>query len=215
VVPPGRAFLIPEHRYFSDPARGNYVTYIKKFGLHVSHGHWQPHQPYKNHSLTNITPGPTEPYVWETSNWAEIIREHIARLEPKPDYLVFNAGLHPNRLREVQEHTEIREALQETGLIGIYKTTTYPKHIGPGMPHKDGSHDQLLCEVMEHCLDMSWTAALNGTENYYDQNHFKAHVNTRMNVQLLEFLEQLQGADSTATSNNSKNNQSTSWQKEA
>jgi hypothetical protein len=118
------------------------------------------------------------------------IARHIARLIPKPDFLIFNAGLHLNNLKDPEVHYGILEAAEATGILPIYKTTTYPNETMRGTAFDGGSHDKLLCgTVVEHCLDLTWTSDLQGPHNYYDRHHFKPDVNTRMNLQMLEYLQ--------------------------
>jgi hypothetical protein len=42
-----------EKRYFADLERGNYITYIIKFGKSSTNGHWQPHEVHANQNATS------------------------------------------------------------------------------------------------------------------------------------------------------------------
>lgn len=193
-----------ENRYYSDDERGNYITYISKFGYFPSQGNVLPSQVYYGDN-SNDNKGIDKrnrnnftdflPRVWQY-NWAGIIREHIGKLEPKPEYVVFNAGHHPHDLRHPWVVDGIRKALDETNITGIYRTTTYPNYVRKASQFRKGSHDEMLCHrsrrSFPHCLNVNWTASLNGPEHYYDRVHFKPHVNARMNMQLLEYLRDLE-----------------------
>jgi hypothetical protein len=178
-----------ENRYFRDEELGNYVTFILKFGSIDSHGRWEPEEVYSPHGPLENHWNPSEDFRFQ-GNWSTVIREHVAKLQPKPEYLVFNAGLHRHDLNDPEVQLDIQEALREANITGIYRTTTFKKdknQMGQQFPH-----DSMLCgKVFPLCLDFGWTKELLGEENYFDNCHFKPHVKKKMNLQLLDFLKDM------------------------
>lgn len=185
-----------ENRYFSDPERNNYVTFIEVFGGFQAHGHWVPQDVYLHHELNF---GRQDPFVWRY-DWPGLIREYLAKLEPKPEYLIFNEGLWiEHELGKEKVRQSIQDALGDTGIVGIYKTTTLP-NINSGLAKRSAGvvfnrHDQAMCDLIGNYLDFTWTKDL-GNEHYWDGVHFKPHVNRGMNMQLLDFLDNLKGQKS-------------------
>ena len=131
--------------------------------------------------------------IW-SYNWTSLITEHISKLTPKPKYLVFNAGLWPHDLGEAEVRESIEQALSATSIVGIYKTTTFPnRKIANPASYKEGRHDVDVCKSMQNrCIDVSWTKNLSGSVHYVDAKHFRSHVNTAMNMQLLNLLNELE-----------------------
>jgi hypothetical protein len=127
--------------------------------------------------------------VWE-GNWSVAIR-HLSQLKPKPKYLIFTAGHHPHDLNSLETRQEIRQTLDETGIIGIYKFTTYKN--GAYLPRMvRGGHEPLMCELMENrCINYKWTQNLTGAD-YLDHVHMRAEPNKRMNEEMLDFLQILE-----------------------
>jgi hypothetical protein len=81
-------------------------------------------------------------------NWTGTIRNHIARIYPKPDFLVINAGLWQHDLNG-RLLTEINEAIQEVGIAGIYKTTTKKRGQRSTVPE---ANDVTGCQLFQHCF---------------------------------------------------------------
>jgi len=186
-----------ENRYFADPERNNYITYIQMFGSYPPHGHWTPAEV---HSSKHVKPNftyPLSPFVWRY-DWGGLIREYLAKLEHKPQYLVFNEGLWvEHELRNAAVRQSIKDALDETGIIGIYKTTTLPHFNTANSLMKIPAsvvcnrHDKAMCDIMDgRCLDLSWTKYL-GREHKWDRSHFTPHVNKVMVLQFLEMYNSL------------------------
>jgi hypothetical protein len=175
-----------ENRYYADPVRGNYVAYIGKWGAQSARGHWGPDTAFRgNH--TPLSEHQPEPFAW-TYTWSELITLHLARLQPWPDYVVLNEGLSANHsLLDLTTQRAVADALRSTGLVGIYKTTTSTSKTGGGGINRD--HDQAMCELLDHWLNLSWTDTLVGSAHRWDGLHFKDEVNHLMNQQLLEFLD--------------------------
>lgn len=172
-----------ENRYYAE--NRNYVSVFLKLGSLASQGHWEPGTVYdvnrtRFKNVTNFVP-PTWRY-----NWQDLILHHIAELEPKPDFLVLNAGYwHHDLVPEVFE--AIRKVTDKVGIKSIYATTT------KSISNRDTDlmpHDVNGCEILEYCLDRSWTANLTkGPEHYWDKKHMTARVNRMLNKQLLDLLD--------------------------
>jgi len=115
-----------ENRYYSDTANNNHVAFIRKMGRAETHGHWDPSTAFSiERAATDIQTNSSMMYQWQHASWADSIRQHVAKLSPKPDYLVFNAGLWKGHdLGDPVVLRAIREALDQTGIRGIYQTTT-------------------------------------------------------------------------------------------
>lgn len=78
------------------------------------------------------------------------------------------------------------QALNSSGLIGIWKTTSYDeKHkVKPKAVPTDNIMSNL---VSGRVLDISWTRELD-PKLYWDPRHFREPVNRVMNEQMLELL---------------------------
>lgn len=193
-----------ENRYFSNPEQGNYVAFIGRFAFQPMAGHWQPESAFNSTAdkidIVNYKQPDVLPYLWDFSAWNETIVQHIAKLVPRPDFLVFNAGIHPNHMWKPEVHNGILEAAKAVGIIPIYKTTTYSKTAKRGSNHRHNSHNNLLCEIAPYCLDMSWTGDIEGPDHYYDNWHFKPDVKKRMNMQLLEYVQMIISSGGNTTS---------------
>lgn len=187
----------------SSTITNNALTYINKFGKHEAHGHWDPIQIY-----TNITyqqqiqqenyvlqhpkhvPSDLQPYLWR-GNWEHTIRTHVAQLVPKTRFLVLNAGIWDHDLMENDTLPGIRRALDDHGIIGIYKTT----HYSLGEQRTEAlPGDVRGCQLMHYCWNLSWTASMD-REEYGDAHHFKPRVNERLATELLALLKRIDDDD--------------------
>jgi hypothetical protein len=128
------------------------------------------------------------PYTWSFPTWSAVVRNYIAHLTPKPDYLVVNAGLWPDHDLNEQVLSDIRVAADEVGIKAIYKTTTTTRN-GNDVALKP--YDEVGCRLLPYCLPMNWTALV-PPAHYWDRLHFLSYVNTRFNEQLLELLAEIQ-----------------------
>ena len=182
---------IVENRYYRDTTKNLYLTFIQKFGDIHAKGYLNARDVY-NATIPPYTNYTNQALAWEY-NWVETIRDHIAKLHPKPDYLVLNAGLWANHFHNFSELQTIRQALDDANIVGIFRTTTRgSKYFNASL---SGS-DQLACQVFQYCLDITaYTASLHQTyyeRNYWDANHFAAHVNKKLNEMFLHFLTNLE-----------------------
>jgi hypothetical protein len=123
-------------------------------------------------------------------NWSTVNREHVAKLQPKPEYLVFNAGLHHHDLNDPKVHRDIRDALREANITVIYRTTTFMRD--NNWKTQKSPHDSMLCgKVFPLCVDFGWTSELTGKKDYSDDCHFKPHVKKENEFKLLDFLKDI------------------------
>jgi hypothetical protein len=185
-----RLHVICENRYYRHIERNNYISLIAKFGAAEAHGHWDPSQVYNSHHAVNLTSPDVrgKAFAWRFHNWQDIIRIHLAKLDPKPKIVVFNAGMWPHDLHNVSNVHAIRRALDEHGMVGIYKTTT---KIKADNSTSIDPYEIKACEILHHCLDMSWTGTLSNNTDYNDEKHFSASVNRRFNEQLINLLHKI------------------------
>jgi len=172
-----------ENRYYAE--NHNYVSVLVKAGGRPSHGHWEPGTVYGANRTRFENNSDFVPPIW-SYNWTDLILNHIAKLEPKPDFVVLNAGHWPHDL--VPEVFEaIRNVTDMVGITSIYSTTT------KSVSDRDTSlmpHDVLGCEILEYCLNRSWTAIITKDgESYWDNLHLTASVNRMLNEQLLDLLD--------------------------
>ena len=185
-----------ENRYYSsDVASDNHVTYIKKMGGQAAQGHWDPSAlPLQQQHLLSeafLSHDANTSYTWSYRNWTDIVSEHLARLEPRPDFVVVNAGLWKrSNLDDGETLPALRQILDKLGMIGIYKTTTRRRFEKRTI---SDPRDIRGCQWMHKCLNLSWTGNLTGRENYWDDTHFQANVNKVFNLQLLALLRETVG----------------------
>ena len=114
-----------ENRYFRDPGQENTLVYISKLGKYKAHGHWDAGR------LPQVQPPPLSDRRWQisppatwTADWPTLIREHVARLVPKPEYVVMNSGIWPGD--EIETDHKLRHALvdeiRRAGMKSVWKT---------------------------------------------------------------------------------------------
>lgn len=175
----------------------NYITLITKAGNFESHGHWDPTQIYTNTTYrqevgtkpATLKTYPPGYFLW-AGDWVQTIHMHIARLQPKPQIVVMNAGLWPHDLADKNFTMlyQMRQALDQYGMIGVYKTTH--KKLGDESTQLE-EYEVVACRVMHYCLDLSWTGNINDPVEYQDKAHFRPNVNRNMTVQLMELLQRI------------------------
>ena len=159
--------------------------YYIRYGLSPSQGHWWPEDVHKPHNLTLTYDKYIEP-EW-TGNWS-VAFEHLAKLTPKPKYVIFNAGHHWHDLGSEVVRKAIRSTLEQLGLIGIYKYTTFSRN---KKSRTIGNHEPFSCANMDNrCINYDWTFNLTG-DQYFDHVHLREEPNRRMNEELLAYLKEL------------------------
>ena len=188
-----------ENRYYSDTQLNNHVTFFTKFGASNLHGHWNAThvfdlQPYQN----RVVSFSKTPYAWHYNTWDGFVSQYVSKLSPKPKYLVFNSGFWTGHmLGNVAVLEKLRTSLQDSDIVGIYRTTTFrndEQSYEMYMDSKWRQHDKKVCQLFP-CLNVSWTANLvNNDSNYdyyLDSIHFKSQIYNRMNIELLGLLSSL------------------------
>ena len=174
-----------DNRYYYDPIRNNSLTFLLKYGSLEAHGRWAPQEVHNPHD-PSFEEGS---YVWN-GNWSVAFR-HLDAIRPRPNYVIFNAGHHPNKMYDRAVQDDIAETLQELNLLGIYKYTTCKN--GNLRSWRNTGHEDAICARMEfRCINYNWTCALDRGEHYYDHVHLRADMNQRMNEELLSYLRQLE-----------------------
>lgn len=178
------------NRYYMDEERDNYVTYIARLGRHVSQGHWLSPEirPGSELRLDYSNRTHVKPAVWKY-DFGDVVRYIIGELNPQPRYLVINQGAWKRSAIKPWKFRQIQAALNETNITAIYKTTTKIWHDADEDQWRQ--HDKLGCQLF-YCLDLSWTARLNSSEEYFDEVHFRPHVNHQFNQQLFRLIEEIE-----------------------
>jgi hypothetical protein len=230
----GRVVL--ERRYFYDAKHNNRLTYINMNGKETSpgrgyYGRLEPERIFGPAFVElehfpfglDTSGGYNESSIaWDFPTWGDVIRYHVGSLDydynnggqksgTGPDVRVLlNAGLHPHDFRNVSVASDIQEALTESSLHGVWKTTTYPlqdviefqaqlqfswqsssssstqhqkKIRSPYTRHTDRE----MCRMIGSCFNVSWTALLR-PELFFDDLHFLEPVYRVLNE---EYLAQL------------------------
>jgi hypothetical protein len=192
-----------ENRYYYDPCQNNSITFFGKFGPLPFRGHWQPNAiPFT--TLSSNVPDPKSRFLWSYTSWSDMIQQYLAVLVPKPEFVVINAGLWTSHGLNESVLSNIRQALDEVGMIGIYKTTTKDAADVNGTLM---DHDDAGCRILHYCLNLNWTAPLS-RQHYWDAGgrHFRSHVNTRFNDEMLDIIKMIRDH-----SNNKKSKQTDSF----
>lgn len=148
---------------------------------------------------------------WDYPTWGDVIRYHIGYLDfahslkanvIEETHLLLNAGLHPHDFRNISVASDIKDALLETSLSGIWKTTTYPLSIliefqaqlkfssqSPKRPYTRNT-DREMCRMLGSCFNISWTSLLK-PDLYFDDLHFLEPVYRVLNEDYLAQLDLL------------------------
>ena len=130
-----------ENRYYHDPTRNITVSYIQAFGSIPIRGHWEadkafPLQASKEQQRLDelggwekskaVAPpiGPhfkQYPFLW-TKGWVEMIKEHLSKIAPS--YVIMNAGKWKHKFDDPNYAGQVKKALNDLNMVGIWKTTT-------------------------------------------------------------------------------------------
>ena len=193
---PDFGHYIIENRYYHDPELNNSVTFIHAFGHQLSlHGRipaedahnmekWDWHKEEKK-LLQHKYSKP----VWSYQTWHEVLYEYVAKLDPKPEYAVVNAGQWSNKFGEADPETTkmFVDAMNDQGFkMAMWKTTTF-RVKGQPMNEEAHSTDRFMCNRMRNCLDISWTRDLQDYL-YWDDKHFYEPVYRVINEQMLDMM---------------------------
>lgn len=82
---------VGENIYYWDPCRQNAVYSLSSLGHLPFRGRVLPEQ-LKN--VLSPVKGLT-PFRWQYPSWRDVVRHHLAKLDPPPNYVVMNAGVWP------------------------------------------------------------------------------------------------------------------------
>lgn len=188
--PDGESKIIIENRYFYEPERDNMLVFISAFG----HTQPAPHGRVKaDEAMVDIPKfkfvheyNNTIPWEWQYDDWGDLIREHLGRLDPKPTHIMLNAGLHPHNFTTNSTlRTNLKQAIDDAGMLSIWKTTSYWRLRGP---HPGANvTDRTMCALFDRCLDVTWSNCVL-TKMQYDRLHFVEPVYRIFNEDLLELM---------------------------
>jgi hypothetical protein len=225
--------VVLERRYFYDATHNNLLTYINMNGGketspgHGYYGRLEPerifgsgffdleHLPFGLDTSGGYDESSIE---WDFPTWGDVIRYHVGSLDygynakglyenGRTVHVLLNAGLHPHDFGNVSVAADIQEALAESSLHGVWKTTTYPlpdlieyqallKFSWQSSSSSSGQKDRApytrhtdreMCAMIGSCFNVSWTALLR-PEFYFDDLHFLEPVYRVLNE---EYLAQL------------------------
>ena len=187
--------LAYENRYYADPTNNVYLTFIQKWGHVDARGHLDPKVVYdEGTSAYSLELSSNAEPLW-VFNWTELIRNHIAKLHPKPNYLILNAGLWKNNFHDIAHLQNIRQALEDVNIVGIYKTTSRQRDDRNPSPFEN---DLKACQVFQYCFEITnFTGSLT-KDSYWDRTHLLADANRKLNEMLLEFLTHVQTVENKA-----------------
>jgi hypothetical protein len=189
-----------ENRYFYDPILNNSLVYINAMGHEI---------PVRGRLLPNVTRSLEKDFVfqsvqdfgssasWEYSDWADVVRHYVRKLDPQPRHIVMNAGYWPhnfgwsntptfNESGQFSQETEnLTKVIKENPQYQfVWKTTTYSTK---GLPDNNHSSDEVMCEQLHNCLNMSFTHKIR-RDMYWDWVHFLEPAYRVINEAMLDQL---------------------------
>ena len=177
---------ITENRYFYEPTRNNTLVYIEAFGhYHHPHGQVEPHQAFQNlHRFRyNFTAYNQSYTVWNTSEWDWVVDHHLAQLRPPPTHVVLNADLWYHEFdKKPKRRNRLKRSLQRNGMVSVWKTMTHNywhDHTTANVT------DPLMCQLLDACLNLTWTQRINMTQYQYDGIHYVEPIYRLFNEQML------------------------------
>jgi hypothetical protein len=185
-----------ENRYYHDPEMNNTITFLHAYGhQHAIHGRinaneahniskWDWHREEKHlvrHEKSDLE--------WDYDNWADVVEKYIGNLEPKPEFVIANAGQWSNNFgpngKRVSE--QFSGALKNLGIRkSIWKTTTFAKG-GELLQQDVPETDSYMCSLLQDCFDVSWTKNV-AERLYWDKRHFFEPVYRAMNEEMLQLM---------------------------
>lgn len=178
---------VTENRYYWEPTRDNVLVYINAYG-HVSHPHGRYHPEDALKGIPDFQyvhdDYSRDQYKWMTNDWGWIVRNHLGKLDPPLTHIVFNAGIWPNNFGTNQTAREdLLQALDETNITGIWKTTSV--HVWGGPWPGANVTDDAMCPLFRDCINITWTGKVWG-EYSYDGIHYMEPIYRIINEELLE-----------------------------
>ena len=183
------------NRYFHDPERNNTLRFFHAFGHeHELQGRLNatgiPNMEGKEQDglLNGQHVFQQKDIVWNTTSWADLVRQQIGTLSPKPQYMVMNAGKHSSDFgNDPDQVQQLQQSLRDLGLVqAFWKTTTYKRG---GLPINDETPatDKMMCQELGGCLSTEWTQHLS-KNLYWDEHHNYEPVYRVMNEDLLDSI---------------------------
>lgn len=135
--------------------------------------------------------------AWEYGSWGDVIRYHVGKLgfsslANSTPVVLLNAGLHDNLfLRNATLRRDVRSALKEVGMKGVWKTTTFSKQ-DVESPNVDSPYlqdrietDKAMCKSLhQSCFNISWTRQISPSL-FLDNFHVLEPVYRILNEELL------------------------------
>jgi hypothetical protein len=180
---------ITENRYYHNKVRNHHVVYIQNFGLLESHGNLNPAAvpAHLDLSVNYTTP------LWQ-SDFADTITNHVALLQPKPEWLFMNEGIWKNAFGNKTYRDRVVNALDTHAIKGIWRTTTFDRkgslasYLNNVNDNKGGNVDHMMCNYTSIvCMDISWQR--DAPEHlYFDLWHGIEPLYRKYNEQLLAIL---------------------------
>jgi hypothetical protein len=129
--------------------------------------------------------------IWQYDDWDVCVREYIAKLNPKPTHVIFNAGIWNHNFNIPAYGRRMAAALNESGIVGIWKTTTYQgggKVLVIGGGPRSNESDAILSHIFyPRVLDSRWTSKIK-SQFYKDSFHFLEPVYRAQNEDMLELM---------------------------
>lgn len=176
---------VTENRYFFDPDRNNSLVYLQAFGNIRSalHGRITAEDAFRDIPSFQYQHIKSDS-LWEYKDWGAALEHYVARM--KATHVMMNAGLWAEDFRNNTESRDsIFRALNSTGMVGIWRTTTYENK------HKlwGGLADSVMSNLFgdDNVLDVSWTRRLH-RKYYWDIMHFSEPAYRVMNEELLKMV---------------------------
>ena len=184
------------NRYFHDPERNNTVRFFHAFGhQHDLQGRLDPQNiPFmedgkeKDGLLNGKHTFEQKDIVWNTSSWADLVRDQIGTLLPKPQFMLLNAGKHSNDFGSDPEQVQqLHQSIQDAGLVRTFWRTTTYKNDGNPISGTTPKTDKIMCQDLGGCLSTEWTQHVNKNW-YWDQHHNYEPVYRVINEDLLDSI---------------------------
>ena len=188
-----------ENRFYHDPKLNNTVTFLHAYGHQLAlHGRIKPNEAHDRskwdfiNQQNGLLQHEYKEPIWKYDDWADVVTEYLAKLQPKPDYVIVNAGQFENEFGNANSKSKevskkFANALKQLGIkASVWKTTTYQKG-GEGFNKQQELTDMYMCELLGNCLDLSWTKSVVDFL-YWDDRHFYEPIYRAMNEQLLAML---------------------------
>ena len=158
------------------------LSFVQVLTPETIFGHWQPTGENANEAHRAAV-NPVFAPRWRM-NWQQVMREVVAKLQPKPTVLVLNMGLWsgpPN----ASYAKELEAVARSVAPRVVWKTTTRMRKAGPS---KWLRTDLLPRRVFSEVFDAARLTRGLVDRDYWDPRHFHPHVYNHLNAALLRQL---------------------------